>query len=256
MPPSRKPVDTYTPPAGAELELLQRRELAVRATDAISEVLEADVSLRSLIALASQERKSDERLTARRAVRCVEAIARPNSTIVRAVGEKSLYHYVEGVIEYGASDSMYLSLMDEHEMDPEEVTSLYALRELIGEYNDQGRRPGFKALEGTLATLGISFKDAAGDPQGTLDKLDEAGYFVAFKGQSLTSKIIFSPKLAGSQDRLVLDDADGSITKGILEGQKAQMSRPFEEVDDEMETMSAERTIEEIRKNLNADEDY
>lgn len=56
-----------------------------------------------------------------------------------------MYHYVEGVIEYGASEKKFLELMDELELSAEEVTGLYAVRKLVADASD-GNTPSFPLL--------------------------------------------------------------------------------------------------------------
>ena len=222
-------------PTSAEIALIERRELAVRATDAISEVLEVDVTIPALIMLADQSETQPVRLAAVRALRCVEAIARDDSAVVAAVGEHGIYHYVEGVIQYGASEKNYLALMEAHQLDAVGVTALYDLREQVATYTN-GRKPGFRAMHEALLSIGISSVDAANDPETAVRALDEAGYFIDHVGTTQWSRIfdqpIFAPNLTAESARIVEDDIDGTMTRGILEGIKSHFSRHPEEIED------------------------
>jgi len=222
-------------PSTTEIERLQRRELALRATDAISEVLEVDVTMRALGRLADTSEAPDVRLAAVRALRCVESIGREDSAVIALFGEKGIYHYVEGVIQYGASEKYFLALAEAHELDAEAVTSLYELREQVAQYTN-GRKPGFKTMHTALQRLGITPRAAAADPDAAVTAMYEAGYFIDHVGNSEYSRIfdqpIFAPHLGEDAGRLVEDDADGTFTRGIIEGFRAYFDRHPEEVED------------------------
>lgn len=239
------------PPVSAELELATRRELAIQTTDAISEVLEVDVTLRSLENLATTTQVGDpNRLVAVRALRCVEAIARPNSVVVREIGQTSIYHYVEGVIQYGASERNFLFLMNKYGLSAEQVTCLYELREEIAEFSD-GSRPGFPTMERAFASLGMSMQQAALDIESAVTTLDNAGYFINNKGKRTFDETIFAPKLAEGTGRLLPDDPDGSLTAGILDAQRTYLNRTADEIDDEGESLVAQSTAEVVHELLN-----
>jgi len=180
----------------AELEqFLARKELAVTATGYISDVLEVDVTVGALLTLSQDIEPSDVRLAAKRALRCIEAIGREGSPVVRAVGEAGLYDYVECVVTYGASEKRYLELMEEERLTAEETTAIYALRQSIAEETD-GNTPAFPAMRRALAEIGMSLKDAADDPDGALAKLEESGYFLNYVGGRTFDHPVFSPGLA------------------------------------------------------------
>ncbi|HKU18027.1 MAG TPA: hypothetical protein VJP80_02025 [Candidatus Saccharimonadales bacterium] len=183
---------------GAELELFARRELALQAVDAITEVLEVDVTVGALMQLSSAQESTVVRLAAKRALRCVEAIGRPDSEVVRRVGQANIYHYVEGVIEFGASERTYLQLMDTFGLCAEEVTALYALRRGIMEETN-GVMPSFPRLLRALTTVGFSPQEAAADTDGALTALSEGGFFVNYFGGITYDRPQFSPHLAGQQ---------------------------------------------------------
>jgi hypothetical protein len=91
-----------------------RHELAVRATDALSEIFEVDVSLAALLEIAESDEPSAARLTAKRAVRAVAAISKEDSKVIEQIGQNNVYHYMEAVVVYGASDKRYFDLMDKN----------------------------------------------------------------------------------------------------------------------------------------------
>lgn len=224
-------------PTAAQLALLQRRELAITATDAVSEVFEVDVTIPVLQLAARKEEKTQVRLAAVRALRCIEAIAREDSAVMLTIGEGGIYDYVEGVIQYGASEKCYLDLVRAHQLDAAGVTALYEIREQIAAYCD-GRKPGFRVMHEALLSVGYTAAQAAQNPEGAVQALDEAGYFIDHVGNSRYSRIfpypIFSPDLAASSARVVEadEDIDGSLTKGILEGFRNYFNRPLEETED------------------------
>lgn len=230
------------PPISNELELVARRELAIRTTDAISEVLDRDITVRGLERMATNRLNRRERLTGVRALRCLEAIARHDSEVVKAVGETGIYHFVEGVIQYGADEKKYLSLVDKEGLSAEQVTGLYAVRELIAGYTEG--RPTFPAIEKALATLGMSLADAADDPEHTVERLDEAGYFIDNKGKRIFDRPIMAPNLADRSARVLEDDPDGTLSQAILDAQRADISRPLDEIEDEGEDRVAREVIE------------
>lgn len=185
----------------AAIALVARRELALQATGFISEVLEVDVTVPMLLTLATGAEEPSVHLAAVRALRCVESIAREDSAVVQAVGEQSLYHYVEGVIQYGAREDRYLQLMDELGLSAEGVTGLYALREAIAEETN-GQKIGFPTLLHALKEAGISIEEAALDYEEALARLDEAGFIVGYAGSRIFDRPIFSVDIARSVGRL------------------------------------------------------
>ncbi len=234
-------------PTSKEIELLQRRELAIVATDAVAEVLEVDVTPSMLLVLASATEKSDVRLAAVRALRCIESIAKEDSAVIAAIGEKGIYHYVEGVIEYGASEPYWLALLDTYQVDAEGATALYDLREQISLYTN-GRKPGFRAIHDALATIGQTVGDAVRDPEGAVLAMYEAGLFVQYAGKRTFDQPIFSPKIAGAEDTIVDDDPDGSVTRGIVERIKSFHDETDESRDSEVRTVEEfVRSVEQLK---------
>ena len=185
----------------ATLERLARRELAIQATDLIGEVLGVDVTVSLLMRLSRATETSDVRLSARRALRCVEAIGRTDSPVVKAVGPSELYHYVEAVITYGAGERTFLQLIEDRRLRAHEVTGLYSLRSLIAAETD-GSKPGFPTLLRALDSLGLSPDEACSDPDATLARLDEAGFIVTHAGSRVFDRPIFAPDF--SQRRVPL----------------------------------------------------
>lgn len=179
-----------------ELAVLARRDLAQRTTDAISEVLDVDVTVPMLLALADKSEDDSVRLPALRALRCIESIAREDNPIVRRIGEAGIYHYAEGVIEFGASERKYMALLDTFGLDAEAVTGLYALRDAIAAETD-GRNIGFDTILSALSTLGIGPHDAAADIEEAVRALGDAGFFIDHAGSKTFNQPIFSPNLAG-----------------------------------------------------------
>ena len=214
-------------PTSAELELVARRELALEAKDAVADVLGKNVTITSLQLLTKSETPA-VRLGAVRALRAVAAVAREGSAVVAAVGTKGIYHYVEGVVTYGASENCYLSLVSAYGMDAEGVTALYEIREQVAGYCN-GRKPGFRTLHNALTRLGINPHEAAADPDGAVAAMEAAGYFIDHIGNSERSRIfdhpVFAPGLSENQSRVVDDDIDGSVTRGILEGFRDYFNR-------------------------------
>ncbi len=187
--------DLIPTPTSAELELVRRRELAVQATAAVEEVLDEQVTVPELMRLADANEATPSRLRARRALRCVYDIGVENSPVVAAVGETNLYHYVEGVLQYGSSRTTYLGLMEAFSLTAEEATGLYALRELIADESD-GKRIGFPSLRDALSEVGISMKQAANNPDAALAAFVEADFFVNYNGSRVYDQTIFSTKMA------------------------------------------------------------
>lgn len=184
------------PVPGTDVELLARRDLAIRATEAIAEVLEVDVTVGALVRLSRAPEATEVRLAAKRALRCIESVAREDSAVVRAVGEKHIYHYVEGVIRYGASEPTYLGLMRIDRLSAAETTGLYALRQVIADEAD-GRLPGFPAIHRALQVIGMSPRAAVVDTDETVAALSEAGCFVDHVGGTTFNRPIFFPRGAG-----------------------------------------------------------
>ena len=191
--------DQLPTPTSAELELIRRRELAIQATDAIAEVLDEEVTVPELMRRADAAEATPGRLRARRALRCVYDIGVEDSPVVAAVGEVNLYHYVEGVLQYGSNRDTYLGLMDAFNLTAEQATGLYALRELIADETD-GNRIGFPTLQRALKEVGLSMQQAADDPDGTLTAFMDAGLFVNYNGSRIYDHPVFSTELA-SRDK-------------------------------------------------------
>lgn len=202
--------DQLPTPTSAELELIRRRELAIQATDAIAEVLDEEVTVPELMRRADAAEATPSRLRARRALRCIYDIGVEDSPVVAAVGEVNLYHYVEGVLQYGSNRDTYLGLMDACNLTAEQATGLYALRELIADETD-GNRIGFPTLQRALKEVGLSMQQAADDPDGTLTAFMDAGLFVNYNGSRIYDHPVFSVELAS------LDKTPGAHRDNIRE---------------------------------------
>lgn len=184
--------DMMEEPVSTDIELIARRELAVRATDAIAEVLEVDVSVNALLRLAGADEPTPVRLAAKRALRCIEAIGRDDSLVVRKIGEAGIYHYVEGVIEFGADEAKFLELMDQDDLSAEETTGMYALREAIQDVV-HGEDVTFPAIHAALRRIGMTPGQAVVDSDATVAALHEAGCFVDHAGWRTFDHPIFDP---------------------------------------------------------------
>jgi|GEM_PF-2944048 len=178
-----------------ELAVIARRELAIEATGLIADVLDVEVTVDALLRLSQDEEPSEVRLGAKRALRCIESIGRVDSPVVQAVGRVGLYHYVEGVMTYGASENTFLTLMSERGLSAEETTGVYALRQLIAEETN-GESQGFPTINAALESLGISLQEAGQDPDFALSRLYEAGFFPDHAGSVIFDRPVFAPRLA------------------------------------------------------------
>lgn len=176
----------------SELDVLRRRELAMRAVEALEEVLEVRVSVPNLLSIAEGEDPSTTRLQARRALRCIKDIGEENSIVVQAIGETNVYHYAEGVMQYGCSKHTYLGLMEKFGLSAEEVTSLYSLRQMIAEEINDDQNIGFPDLQKALIKIGSSMRQAAADPDGTIAAFSAAGFFVNYNAGKIYDHPIFS----------------------------------------------------------------
>lgn len=220
------------------LERKKRQDLAVKATDALSELFETDVSVSEILDAAESEEDTPGRLIARRALRAVTTIAKENSEIAQRLSGGEIYHYVEGVVMYGASTRRYLALMDSCGLNAEEATGIYALRELVAEYTD-GSKPGLQQIIDALGAVGISIQHAAADPEHAAAAFDEAGFITDHatyqKGDATIIKQfdrpLFYPTQGHSINRLVEGDEDGTVTEGIKEGLQETLRHPAEESD-------------------------
>jgi hypothetical protein len=183
-----------------ELDVLRRRELALQAVEALEEVLEVKINVPSLLSIAESEDPTPARLQARRALRCIKDIGEEDSPVVKAVGETGVYHYAEGVIQYGCGRHTYLGLMEKFDLSAEEVTSLYALREMIAEEINDDARIGFPELQKALIKVGSSMRQAAEDPDSTIAAFTAAGFFVNYnRGKIYDHPIFSSDKPAGER---------------------------------------------------------
>lgn len=230
--------------------LVRRRELAVRAIDAASEVLEFTISPSRLIELAEREDIDREtRLLAERTLRCIGSVAK-DVKLMEAIGEGGIYPYAEGVIMYGASNQKYLELMDRFRLNPEEVTGMYALRELIKEQvNDvQSSALSFTNIAAALEYIGWTVEQAANDPDGALEQFDRQGFFRDHTGTRQHDVPLFRPRLGYSIPRIVEVDEDGSLTEGIQEGLKEYFRQHPEEK--EGEPWSGEGNLDGFLKRL------
>lgn len=247
-----KSIDTYDYSA---LERAERRELVLRATDAMTEIFDVEVTIPALMQIADEEEASPARLAARRALRCAASIAREDSRIISAIGEKNIYDYVEGVVSFGASDKLYLELMEKYGLAAEEVTGLYALRELLARQTD-GKRQGMPTIIDALRMVGISVQQAAHDPEEALAAFEEAGYITdhpTFQvgDKTITKQLafpVFYPSKGKIPYRILDDDVDGSLTESITDGMRDSLRYPREE--SEIDDIWHGKTVEEYLKNL------
>lgn len=214
-----------------EIELAARRDLAIKATYAISEVVGFDVTIPTLAEAAESPDPSMARVIARRALRCITEIASDDSRVLKAVGEDGIYHYAECVIDFGADTSKYLQLHDEEHLTASEVTGLYALREMVAD-NTNGDRPSFANIKEALSRVGMTVQLGAADPDEAASAFDAAGFFTDHSDRRQFARTIFFPPLGETPQRLVIDDPDGSITRGIIDGFSAEDRRFPEETED------------------------
>lgn len=192
-------VDQLPVTTAAELDIVRRRELVVQATDALEEVLGEHVTLPGLMREAHASQPATfTRLQARRALRCIKDIGEEESAVVEAVGEGELYHYVEGVLQYGASKKTYLGLM-ELGLSAEETTGLYALRQLI---IDDESGASFGAIRHAIQLVGMTLQEAIENPDEAVAAFVEAGFFVNYSGSRTFDHAIFSPELPASERQL------------------------------------------------------
>lgn len=195
---------TIDPPVRADIVRLASQELAPYALETIADVLEVDVTVGALVQLSDNSEPPEVRLAAKRALRCIEGFGRPDSPVLRRIGAVGMYSYVEAVVEYGASEMTYLTLMEVCNLSPAETTALYALREAIAEETN-GTRPGFPTILRALAKVGISAAGAAGDTDAALAALAEAGCFIDHMGSATYSRPLFAPQYADNPPTLGYD---------------------------------------------------
>ncbi len=165
----------------AELDVVRRRDLIILATEEMATLLDVEVSIPNLLTIAQEVKPSTARLNARRALRCLYQIGVDDSIVVRAVGEDKLYHYVEGVMSYGASRATYLGLMGTFGLSAQQTTGLYELRRLVTDHA-QGIRVSFPLLHSALEAVGITEQDAAEDTDFAMRAFEWAGFFATHVG--------------------------------------------------------------------------
>jgi hypothetical protein len=179
-------------PTAAELALIERREVAVRTTNLAEQIIGEDVSIGALLDLAESTVESPERAHARRVLRCIHDISVENSVVLKAVGEVGVYHYAEGVILFEAGKRNYLELMDKFALSAEQVTGLYALRNLVEQQTD--KKPSFPALLKAIGKVGLSVQDAADDSEAALEAFVSEGFFINYSGGRIFDRPIFAPE--------------------------------------------------------------
>lgn len=238
---------TATTEATSEIEIIQRRELALRATDAVSDVYDRTVSIPSLIHASGMEEDTPDRLKAKRALRCIGSLAARNSDIAKAIlnDEDGIYNYAEGVIMYGADDKYYLGLMETYHLNTAEATGIYALREMIGEYGNT--KPGFGKIIDTLSRVGLSVQQASMDPEAAVEAFYEAGFFVDHTRNYQYNTPVFAPNLTQKTYAFLEDDIDGTRSEEAIEVAKEHFRLSPEE--SEVDTWQADARIESL-KNL------
>ncbi len=213
------------------LEVQRKREAAIRATDAVSEVLDVSVSISALIHRANNENENeDERVVAKRALRAIGTVAMHDTELSRMIGEDDVYDYTEGVVLYGASDRLYLDLMQKYRLTPAEATGMYALREMVKEHT---KNVGMAALVEALRTVGISAQQAGQDPEMALSAFDEAGFFTDHINGKQLNATVFYPNISSTPARLVDNDPDGSRSQHIIDDYKDHLKQPPEQNEEE-----------------------
>jgi hypothetical protein len=211
-------------PTAQEMEVLHRRDLVFQATSALEEVLDVRVSVPALLVLAQDKEPTQVRLQAKRALRCLTHIGTKDSPVVHAVGVAGIYHYVEGVMDFGASKDTYMGLMETFRLSAEEATSLYALRELVADETN-GQRVGFPTLCKVLESVGMSVQQAAQDPETALVAFHDAGLFVGYMRGVVFDRPVFMP---GMQNRrpLLRRNADSVRSTESLSWLRARLEDP------------------------------
>lgn len=221
-------------PIPADIDVVARRELALDTLDIMRDLLDVRVSVPNLIKLSHETEATPVRLGAKRALRCLEAVGREDSIVIRTIGKVGLYDYVEGVMTYGASEQTYLGLVDDYGLSASEVTALYALREMIAEYTNDSK-PGFLTLIQALQSIGISPQEAAINTDAALASLDAAGCFVDNSGGVIYDRPIFLPpgvhkrRFSGNADTYYDREADEWLKQRFEKNQ----SRPGDEEPEE-----------------------
>lgn len=210
----RPPESAVEPKVGSDIEVVARRELALRAIDAMSEVLGVEVSVGNLLTLAEDSDDPTLRLNALRALRCVESIGREGSRVIQAIGEAGIYHYVETVIVQGADERKFLELMKKYRLTAAEVAGLYELRRLVGQEINTDIL-GFPTLLSALRSIGIQPWQAAADPEEAVEALIDRGIITDHVGRVTYSRPIFAPRIAELKIPL-LPDVDTPRTKEPL----------------------------------------
>lgn len=191
------PEPKWEPPVSTDIELVARQELAQQAVVAISEAFDGlPVTVSQLLTIAQEPEPSAARLGARRALRAVEAIGRPDSPVIRAIGKVGIYNYVEGVVVYGAAEWRYLGLMKDYNLTAEEATALYEIRRQVAEHTND-KKPGFDQLIAALQSIGIDPHQAAIDTEAAVSSLEQAGFFVGYVGGKVFDSPAFMPEFQG-----------------------------------------------------------
>ncbi|HWB39208.1 MAG TPA: hypothetical protein VG604_03100 [Candidatus Saccharimonadales bacterium] len=235
--------------ASQELSLVQRKALALTSFDAASSILEREVNV-AVLARMAESVDQRTRLTGKRALRAIEAATRPDSKVIKAIGEQGIYPFMEGVILYGADTAKFLALLREEDegLTPETVTGLYALRESIAQHSEDGKMPSFPSIKRALQRLGISLADGGADPDMIAELIDQTGMLekTASSGRGGTPAFIAH---SYGNEPLVEDDPDGSFSEAILKGQRAQLSSFADETEyeaDSHELGQIMRNLEEL----------
>jgi len=234
----------------AELDIAQRRELALVTMTEIGAVLDLpDVTVGALEEMVDS-RVYATHIQGERALRCIESLAREDSAVAKVVGENGVYHYAEGVVTFGANENKFLELMERHGLGAEQVTGLYALRELIGE-NTEGDKIGFASIEEALRNLGISVQDAATNPDNALEALDIAGYFSDTSGRMRFRR----PRMLGHlavarRGGLVEGDPSGEISLAVVEAWRSEEGLPVEERPDDNDIPTTSQVILDLKTEL------
>jgi hypothetical protein len=190
------PEQAWEPPISTDIELVARRELAQQALGAIVEVFDMPVTVDQLLVIAQEPDPSDARLGAKRALRAIEAIGREDTPVIRKIGETGIYHYIEGVVMYGAAEDRYLSLMENHGLTAQETTALYEIRRQVREQT-YDKHLGFGQLIAALESIGIDPQQAATDTDAAVASMEQAGFFVGYRRGRVFDGPAFIPEMRG-----------------------------------------------------------
>lgn len=162
----------------AELELAQRRELALTGMEYVSDILGHDVSAQMLLDTRNNPEVSHSaQLTAKRAVRFIGSIAKQDSEIAKHLKtDDDMYAVAEAMVVYGADENRYIRLLSDSALTPEEATGIYAVREVISDHFDTSAT--LQEIIDVLTDIGIDPRSVRFDVEQAVVDMYEAGYIV------------------------------------------------------------------------------